>query len=176
MILVLLTEKWEESIPYLQLLSLAGATYALHLINLNLLQALGRSDLFLRLEMIKKLLTIINIVVTWRWGISAMICGEVILSIAAYYLNSYYTGVLIGYPIREQVRDLFPYLALSTFMGVSVYMVRLFPFPNNFCLLITQIISGLFIYATMCRLFRLEAFMEIWYMGLNKLSFLGTKI
>ena len=176
LILVLLTEKWEESIPYLQLLSLAGATYALHLINLNLLQALGRSDLFLRLEMIKKLLTIINIVVTWRWGISAMICGEVILSIAAYYLNSYYTGVLIGYPIREQVRDLFPYLALSTFMGVSVYMVGLFPFPNNFCLLITQIISGLFIYATMCRLFRLEAFMEIWYMGLNKLSFLGTKI
>jgi len=176
LILVLLTEKWEQSIPYLQLLSLAGATYALHLINLNLLQALGRSDLFLRLEILKKLITVINIVVTYRWGISAMICGEVILSIAGYYLNSYYTGILIGYPIREQVRDLFPYLALSTLMGVSVHTIGFLPFPNNWCLLITQIILGALLYVSLCRLFRLEAFMEIWHIGWNKLSFLGTKV
>lgn len=176
LILVLLTEKWEESIPYLQLLSLAGATYALHLINLNLLQALGRSDLFLRLEILKKLLTVMNIVVTCRWGISAMICGEVILSIAAYYLNSYYTGILIGYPIREQVRDLFPYLALSIFMGVSVHAIGFLPFPNNWYLLITQIISGGLIYVSLCRLFRLDAFMEVWHIGWSKLSFLGTKV
>jgi O-antigen/teichoic acid export membrane protein len=176
LVLVLLTEKWVASVPYLQLLSLAGATYSLHLINLNLLQALGRSDLFLRLEILKKLLTVVNILVTWRWGISAMIYGMIVLSVFAYYLNSYYTGVLIGYPIREQVRDLYPYLAISVCMGALVHGIGLVPFPNNWCLLITQIISGGILYASLCRLFRLPAFMEIWHVGWNKLSFLGAKI
>jgi hypothetical protein len=105
-----------------------------------------------------------------------MICGEVILSIAAYYLNSYYTGILIGYPIWEQVRDIFPYLALSTLMGISVHAIGFLPFPSNWCLLITQIILGGLLYVSLCRLFRLEAFMEIWHIGRSKLSFYGAKI
>lgn len=176
LVLVLLTDKWIGCVPYLQLLSLAGATYSLHLINLNLLQALGRSDLFLRLEIVKKLLTVVNIAVTWRWGISAMIYGMIVLSILTYYLNSYYTGILIGYPIREQLRDLSPYLAMSAVMAGSVHGIGFLPFPNNLCLLVAQIISGGLIYALLCRLFRLAAFMEIWHVGRNKLSLLGAKI
>jgi len=59
------------------------------------LQAIGRSDLFLRLEIIKKVLIIINVSITWQWGISAMICGMIINSLLSYYLNSYYIGMLI---------------------------------------------------------------------------------
>ena len=108
--LVLLTEKWAACIPYLQLLCVAGLLFPLQLMNLNVLQALGRSDLFLRLEIIKKVLIVINIAVTWRWGISAMIYGMIVISIISYYLNSYYNGMLIDYSIGEQVRDVFSYL------------------------------------------------------------------
>jgi O-antigen/teichoic acid export membrane protein len=102
LVLLLLTEKWADSIPYLQLFCLVGLMFPLHLINLNVLQAIGRSDLFLRLEIIKKVLIIINISITWQWGISAMICGMIITSLISYYLNSYYIGTLINYAIREQ--------------------------------------------------------------------------
>lgn len=172
LVLVLLTEKWAESIIYLQLISILGLLYPLHIINLNLLQALGRSDLFLRLEIIKKILVVLNIAITWRWGISAMIYGMIATSIFSYYLNSYYTGLLIGYPIREQLRDLFIYLILAVLMGMAVHGAGLLPFPNHWSMLLVQIILGIIVYGGLCRLFRLTAFMGLWQMGWNKMPFL----
>lgn len=64
--------------------------------------AVGRSDLFFRLEVIKKILTIINIAITIRWGIFGLIYGMIVFSVAAYYLNSYYVGKLIRYPFKER--------------------------------------------------------------------------
>ena len=78
LVLVLLTEKWAACIPYFQLLCIGGLLYPVHVMNLNVLQALGRSDLFLRLEIIKKVLIVINIAITWRWGISAIIYGIIL--------------------------------------------------------------------------------------------------
>jgi len=172
LVLVLLTERWADSIPYLQLLCLMGLLFPLHLINLNLLQALGRSDLFLRLEIIKKVLVVINIFVTWRWGISPMIYGMIATSIGCYYLNSYYTGVLICYPTQEQLRDLFPYLIVAVLMGMAVYAVGLLGFPNHWSRLLLQVTAGIVIYVCQCRLFRLRAFMEIWQAGWDKMPFL----
>jgi O-antigen/teichoic acid export membrane protein len=176
LVLGLLTEKWAQSIPYLQLLSFLGLLYPLHVINLNLLQALGRSNLFLRLEIIKKVLVVINIAVTWRLGISAMICGMIAVSVISYYLNSYYTGVLIGYSIREQLRDLFPYLIMAVVMGMVVFGAGLLPFPNHWSMLLVQIATGIIVYLCLCRLFRLTAFMEIWQAGWDKMSFLRAGI
>jgi O-antigen/teichoic acid export membrane protein len=174
LVLFLLTEKWVESIPYLQLFCFLGLLFPLHVINLNLLQALGRSDLFLRLEIIKKVLIVINIIVTWRWGISAMIYGMMVTSIISYYLNSYYTGILIGYSIWEQLRDMYSYLIMAVLMGVAVYTIALLPFPNYWSILLVQIAIGITIYIGLCRMFRLAAFMEIWHSGWNKLPFLKT--
>lgn len=162
LVLVLLTDKWAPCVPYLQLLCVAGLLYPLHLINLNVLQALGRSDLFLRLEVIKKVLIVINIAVTWRWGISAMIGGMIVMSVLSYYLNSYYNGVLIKYPIREQVADLLPYLAVSALMGSAVYAAGLLAFPNQWSLLLTQVVGGGILYVCLCRAFRLAAFLDVW--------------
>jgi O-antigen/teichoic acid export membrane protein len=170
LVLVLLTEKWAECIPYLQLLCIVGLLFPLHLMNLNVLQALGRSDLFLRLEIIKKILIVLNIAITWRWGISAMICGMIATSIISYYLNSYYNGVLIGYPIREQLRDLSSYLIMAVLMGAVVYAAGLLPFPNHWSMLLVQIIIGFIVYVSLCRLFRLTAFMEICEEGRNRLA------
>jgi len=168
LVLVLLTEKWAPCIPYLQLLCMVGLLFPLHLINLNVLQAMGRSDLFLRLEIIKKVLIVINIAVTWRWGISAMICGQMATSLLSYYLNSYYNGVLIGYRIREQLLDLSSYLITAIVMGLAVYVVGHVPLPNLWSLLLVQITAGFIVYVCLCRLFRLPAFLEVWQMGWKK--------
>ncbi len=172
LVLVLITEKWTECIPYIQLLSFLGLLYPLHVINLTLLQALGRSDLFLRLEIIKKVLVVINIAITWRWGISAMIYGMIAMSTVSYYLNSYYTGVLIGYPIRYQLRDLFPYLIMAVVMGMAVFGAGLLPFSNHWSMLLVQITTGIIIYISLCWLFRLTTFIEIWQLAWNRMPFL----
>ncbi len=169
LIVVVLTEKWTPCVPYLQLFCVAGLLFPLHAINLNVLQALGRSDLFLRLEIVKKVLIVINIAVTWRWGLSAMICGIIAISIISYYLNSYYTGHLIDYPILEQSSDLFSSLIMAILMGISIYMVALLPFPNLWSLLFVQVMIGFFVYLFFCRIFRIAAFMEIWQMGWNNI-------
>lgn len=170
LVLLLLTQKWAESIPYLQLLCLLGLMYPLHSINLNLLQALGRSELFLRLEVIKKVLIIINIAVTWRWGITAMICGMIGLSVVSYYLNSYYTGVLIGYRIREQLYDLSSYLIIAVLMGLAAYGSGLLQYPNHWSTLLMQIVVGIGTYVGLCWALRLTAFMELREICWNKLA------
>jgi O-antigen/teichoic acid export membrane protein len=176
LVLVLLTEKWAPCIPYLKLLCIIGLLFPLHLINLNALQAMGRSDLFLRLEIIKKALVVINITVTWRWGIEAMICGQIVLSMFSYYLNSYYNGVLIGYRAREQLFDLSSYLITAILMGSVVYAVGCLPLPNIWYLLLVQISTGFIVYVGLCRLFRLPAFLELWHRGWKRIRFLKIGI
>jgi teichuronic acid exporter len=169
LVLTLLTEKWAESIPYLQLLSILMLLNPLHAINLNLLQALGKSNLYLQLEIIKKIFIVVTIAVTWQWGIFAMIYGMIALSMVAYSLNGYYTGILIDYKIREQLRDTFPYLSATLLMGVVVYTVGLLPFPSHWTMLMAQVGIGFATYACLCRAFRMEAFMEIWQAGWDKM-------
>lgn len=169
LVLALLTEKWSGSVPFLQLLCIAGLLFPLHLINLNALQSLGRSDLFLRLEIIKKVLVVVNIAITWRWGISAMIIGMIVTSLIGYYLNTYYTGRLLRYPMGEQVKDMMPYLLVSAVMGVAVYAVGLLLSTHIWSLLAVQISLGIIAYIILCRVFRLNAFMEIWQAIWNRL-------
>jgi len=161
LVLVLLTDKWLPCVPYLQLFCVVGMLYPLHVINLNVLIAQGRSDLFLRLEVFKKILVVIAIAVTYRWGIQAMIYGQIGVSILGYYLNSYYTGRLIRYPLKEQVFDLLAYLGMAVVMGIGVYSLQLLPFPNNWSLLISQVLAGVIIYCAMNLIFRTSAFFEI---------------
>ena len=160
LVMLLLTEKWAPCVPYLQLLCIVGLLYPLHVINLNILMAKGRSDLFFRLEVLKKILVVISIAVTYRWGIIAMIYGQIIVSVVAYYLNSYYTGKLIGYPLKEQVFDFVPYLALGIVMGVAVYSVQWFAFSSNAVLLVSQVLVGVFFYTAMNCIFKTSAFVD----------------
>jgi O-antigen/teichoic acid export membrane protein len=168
---VILTDKWLPCVPFLQLLCIEGILWPLHVINLDLLKALGRSDLFFRLEVIKKILTVISIAVTYRWGILAMIYGQIIMSILAYYLNSYYSGKLINYSIKEQMFDLAPYFGLAIVMGISVYSIKWFPFPNNLALLATQVLVGFSVYTAMGCVFKMPAFIEIIDISRSKLKF-----
>jgi len=176
LVLSLLNYRWEACVPYLQLLCVAGLLYPVHLMNLNVLQAVGRSDLFLRLGILKKVAVVINIAITWRWGISAMICGMVVTSITDYYLNSYYTGTLIGYSIKEQLRDMSPYFIVSVLMGVVAYAVKYLYFSHHLYLMVAQITTGFIVYIGLCRAFRLKAFMEILEAASNKIRTLGYRV
>ncbi|MBW8015848.1 MAG: lipopolysaccharide biosynthesis protein [Planctomycetes bacterium] len=171
-VLLLLTDKWAESIPYLQLLCLVGLMYPIHSINLNLLMAKGRSDLFFRLEIIKKALIVISIFVTYRWGISAMIWGQIIVSIAGLYINTFFTARMIDYPIMEQLWDMTPYLFAAVLMGAVVYSLKYVPFESVLSLFLTQAIVGVVVYIGLCRIFRLSAFEEIRIYAAGKLTFL----
>ncbi|MCD4674137.1 MAG: MOP flippase family protein [Anaerolineaceae bacterium] len=161
LVLVLLTEKWAPCIPYLQLLCVVGMLYPVHVINLNVLIAQGRSDLFFRLEILKKILIVIVIAVTYRWGIIAMIYGQIVISCLGYFLNAHYTGKMLDYPITEQIQDLIPSLALASIMGLGVYALKYTHIANQLALLSAQIMTGIVLYVGICYIFRISSFMEI---------------
>jgi len=169
MILLLLTEKWAPCVPYLQLLCVVGMLYPLHLINLNVLIAQGRSDLFFRLEVLKKIVVVIAIAVTYRWGIITMIYGQIATSFIAFYLNAYYTGKMLDYPISQQIQDLAPSLVLSLMMGFGIYALNYTAIINPLVLFITQIMTGIILYAGACYIFRIASFLEIIEMIKSKL-------
>jgi O-antigen/teichoic acid export membrane protein len=159
LITVLLTEKWAPCVVYLQLLCVVGLFYPLHVINLNVLQAIGRSDLFFRLEILKKGLIVASIALTYRWGIIAMIYGQIAVSLAGYYLNSYYTGKFIKYYTSQQMLDAAPSMAIAIVMGISLFFIQFLPL-NGSILLITQILIGILIYTGLSCLLKVSAFVE----------------
>lgn len=121
LIRVMITSKWDGCVQFLQLLSLAMMWYPIHAINLNLLQVKGRSDLFLKLELYKKLLGVLILSCTIPMGVMGMCWGLVIGSILSLGINTYYTGTLIRVGFLKQVRDLLPILLNSIVMGFIAY-------------------------------------------------------
>ena len=147
MIYTLIGAKWEPAIIYLQMLCFVGMVYPLHALNLNMLQVQGRSDLFLKLEIIKKLIAIPTIIIGIFWGIKIMIAGMMVNTLIAYYLNSYWSGVKIGYSFRQQVKDILPSFLLAFTMGVLVFMLgKLLPFSYPIELIIQIVCGALFVF------------------------------
>ena len=168
LVLVLLTEKWLAAVPYIQLFCVADLLYPYHVINLQILMAQGRSDLFFRLEIYKKLLITAAVAVTVPWGITAMIYGQIATSVVGYYINSYYTGKLISYPALEQIRDFLPTLAISLAMGVVTYLVGCIPLRHQAALLASQVFVGAVTYAALCSLAKIASFSEIIALAQNR--------
>lgn len=161
MILTLIGEKWEPSVIYLQMLCFVGMFYPLHALNLNMLQVQGRSDLFLRLEIIKKALAVPIFIVGVLWGIKAMILGMMVITLVAYYLNSYWSGRFIGYPFLEQIKDILPSFVLAVIMSAFVFaeglLIPLPPLP----LLIIQLITGALLTFGLCEAFHFKDYLYI---------------
>lgn len=129
---LLFTEKWLPSVPYLKILLIAGITYPLHSFNLNILKVKGRSDLFLKLEVIKKLFTGVGIALTIPFGLYALLYFQLANSIISYFINSYYSGELINYSIKEQAEDILPALSLSLLLALLFFVLNSsIPFIRN---------------------------------------------
>jgi teichuronic acid exporter len=121
MVIFLIGEKWLPSIPYLQWLCIVGAMFPLHSLNVNLLAAIGRSDLFLRIEIIKKVLVLANILITFSFGVQAMIYGMCVTSILALAINTHYTQKFIDYGFMEQIRDVLPMFLTAVLVFLAGY-------------------------------------------------------
>lgn len=124
---LILTDKWLPSALMLQLLCLSGMLYPIHALNLNLLNVKGRSDLFLRLEIIKKGIITIAILLTFREGVIALIVGQVATSFITLFINTYYTKKMIDYGMLDQLKDLSKILFLSIFTAVFMWSITLLP-------------------------------------------------
>ncbi len=159
MVITLIGEPWRPSIIYLQLLCFVGMMYPLHALNLNILKVQGRSDLFLKLEIIKTVLDVPVIIIGIMFGIKAMIVGMIVNTQVAYVLNSYWSGRFIEYPMREQVKDIFPSFALTVTMGIMVAVIGwLLPFSYPVKLMI-QVISGAAIVLGIAEISKLDAYL-----------------
>ncbi|MCH3923918.1 MAG: lipopolysaccharide biosynthesis protein [Bacteroidales bacterium] len=144
-ILLLLTEKWIGVVILLQIICFSYMWYPIHAINLNLLQVKGRSDLFLRLEIIKKCIGVAILFITVPIGIEAMCIGSIFSSIICLAINTHYTGQLINVGFFMQMRDLLPTLLYSLSMFVIIYGVTYF-IPSNILKLIVGFIVGIVYY------------------------------
>ena len=123
---IVLTDKWAGTIPLLQIICFSMMWYPIHAVNLNILQVKGRSDYFLKLEVIKKVQGVIILLVTLPLGIMAMCIGSVVNSIICLVWNTHYTKKLMNYGLINQMKDLFHIILHSMIMGVIVFIVVCF--------------------------------------------------
>jgi len=150
MILSLVGEKWEPCIIYLQLLCFVGIFYPLSALNLNILYVKGRSDLALQIEIIKKMLFVPVFVLAVMWGIKIMILSMIILSLIGSFINSYWSGRLIGYSFFEQIKDITPSFLIAAAMSLVVLIEGcIIPLPA-FPLFIIQLVSGVLLTLGLC--------------------------
>lgn len=160
-ILVLLKEQWLFTATLLQILCFSMMWFPIHAINLNLLQVKGRSDLFLKLEIWKKVIGVIILVITIPMGLISMCVGLFFSSMIALFINTYYTGKLIHVGYIRQMRDLLPTLMLSVLVGIIVYFtinrLRVSPIFQ----LIIGVLVGAVLYVTAAKLLRFPEFKEL---------------
>ena len=156
----LIGPKWHEASTYLPLICISGSLYPLHAINLNMLQVQGRSDLFLGLEIIKKIIGLMPLAVCIYWGVLPMLYVNLLSSIIFYFLNSYFPGRLLGYSSWMQIRDIAPSYCLATFIAFLVYFLKYLPF-TYWLILPLQIVMGIIIFIVVGQKTNMKEYVEI---------------
>ncbi len=154
---LILTDKWVGCVPFLRLACISYAFYPIHTANLTAINAVGRSDIFLKLEIIKKVMTVVNLLITIPLGIMAMAVGQVISGFICTFVNAYPNKKLLDYSYAEQWKDLLPAFLLSFFMGVLVYFVSFLDLAT-WVILILQILFGIAVYVAGSKIMNIEAF------------------
>ena len=160
LLVLLIGEKWLPAVYFLQIICFSGMLYPLHAINLNILQVKGRSDLFLKLEIIKKIIATIPIVIGIFWGIELMLWGSVCSSFIAFFLNSYYSAPLIGYPTSRQIKDVTPTLGISFGVAAVMWSLSLLSI-SYYVMLPLQCVVGLLLAFLIYERTKLPEYMEI---------------
>lgn len=151
----MITDKWLMCVPYLQILCFSLMWYPIHAINLNLLQVKGRSDLFLKLEIIKKMIGVLTIIIAVPFGIMWMCIGRIITSILCLAVNTYYTGKLIHVGFIKQMGDLLPIMLLSLFNGAIVLGITYF-IDNIALQVVIGLVTGIVVYTATAYLLKFK--------------------
>lgn len=157
----LLGEKWLSAVPFFQILCVSGVLYPLHFLNIDLLKVLGRSDLFLEIEIYKKIVGVSAILVSFRYGVNGLLLSILITSVIGFFINTYYTHKLIGYGASKQILDLLPTFILSLFStAVIFYFNYIFANFNLLIQFLLPILLGAFIFIFSAFIFKLSPMME----------------
>ena len=154
---ILLTDKWLGCVPFMQILCVVYALYPINTANLQAIKALGKSDYFLKLEIIKKILGITVLIITVPHGVYTMAIGQVIVTIISTMINAFPNRKLLNYNYFEQVKDILPNLLIAILMFIVVYPIK-YLIDNTILLLTIQIIVGAIIYIALMNIFKVEAF------------------
>lgn len=160
LVISLVTDKWAQCVPYLQVICFASMWYPVHAINLSLLQVKGRSDLFLRLEVIKKAIITVAIFICVPFGVMGICVGSVCTSLICLAINTYYTGKLIHVGFFRQMMDMTPTLLASFTMGVIIYF-SVMPFNSDIMKLAIGIPLGVIIYLSIAKVCRMPELQEV---------------
>lgn len=154
---LVLTDKWLPCVPFLRIFCITYMFWPVHTANLNAINAMGRSDWFLRLEIIKKIMGIAILLSTMWFGVMAMAYSLLLSSVLSQIINSWPNRKLLGYGYLEQVRDFAPGILLAVGMGICVYFIGYIPLPTIVTLVI-QIFAGAALYIGVSAILKLEEF------------------
>ena len=154
---LLLTDKWLPAVPFLRIFCIVYLFYPIHTANLNAVKALGRSDLFLKLEIIKKSIGLLTILITVGISVKAMAYSLLVTTFVNQIVNNWPNRKLLNYNYFEQLKDVFPNLLLSFFMGVCVFIVS-FIGLNDLLTLIIQIVLGILIYLGFSYILKMKSY------------------
>lgn len=163
LVIILVTAKWESCVILLQIICFSLMWYPVHAINLNLLQVKGRSDLFLRLEIIKKIVGVSILAITLPHGLIVFCCGSVVSSLIALIINTYYTGKLINVGYFKQMRDLLPIVLLGLVMFAIIHLSN-YLISNMLLQIICGGILGAIVYIGGVILFKFSELDDVKYM------------
>jgi O-antigen/teichoic acid export membrane protein len=120
---LVLTDKWLPAVPYFRILCICGIMYPVHAYNLNILKVKGQTNLFLKLEIVKKILCIVGIYGVFPFGIYGLLYFQLFFSFFSFYINSIYSGRFIDYPFLKQIEDILPILLISCALGLGCYLL-----------------------------------------------------
>lgn len=165
----LIGPKWNQAATFLPLICISMSLYPLHAINLNMLQIQGRTDIFLYLEIIKKLIAIGPICLGIFIDIYWMLIGSVVTGIIAFFLNSYYTGKKLGYSSWMQIKDVAPSYGIAFLIATCVYFFKYLPI-SNWIILPIQILVGIVVFFAVCEKSKLNEYVEVKEMAKQYIS------
>lgn len=160
MIEVFIGKQWIECAYMLQIICFAEMWYPIHAINLDILQVSGRSDLFLKIEIYKKIVSLALLAISAPFGIIAMCYSNLLSSLICLYINTYYSSKILGISLLSQLKDLFPTISLAMVMFVIVQVVIFF-ISNVFAQLVVGVIVGVIVYISLSYILRFSEFKEL---------------
>ena len=169
LVAIVLGDKWLFAGTILQIICLSYMWYPIHSINLNVLQVKGRSDLFFRVEIIKKVVGISILLMTMQISVIAMAIGTIFSSLIALVINTYYTKKLLSYGLIQQLKDLNDIIAISFISCIPAFIISL-KFYNNIIALVISIMLAIVIYIALSKIFKIGEFLEMTNMIKSKFA------
>lgn len=174
MIYSLIGPQWHQAATFLPFICITMSLYPLHAINLNMLQVQGRSDLFLYLEIVKKIITLIPIFIGAFVGVYWMLCASIFTGFIAFLLNSWFTRKFLNYSSWQQLKDVLPSYLIALFIGFIVYLLKFLPLSYNLIFPL-QILATIIVGWIVNRIINLEEYCEIKNIVLTVIKKYGKK-